>query len=205
MGIYARLVLPRLTDLAMGSRPLAEERAALIPAVCGRVLEIGVGSGLNLPLYGAGVRRLSALDPSLALWKLARSRAARAVVPVEFAAGSAEHLPFETGAFDAVVTTWTLCSIPDPHAALAEVGRVLVPGGQLFFVEHGRAPDARVRAWQDRLTPLWSRLAGGCHLNRPIEELIARAGFRIARIERGYKPGPRPFTYRIRGVARLPA
>jgi len=116
-----------------------------------------------------------------------------------------EHLPFEAGAFDAVVTTWTLCSIPDPGLALAEVARVLAPGGQLFFVEHGRAPDQRVRAWQDRLTPLWRRVAAGCHLNRPIEELLGWAGFRIASIERDYLPGPRPFTYRVRGVAGIRA
>jgi len=205
MGIYARRVLPRLIDLAMASRVLAKERAGLIPEASGRVLEVGVGSGLNLPFYGPAVARLSGLDPSLALWELARGRAARAPFPVEFVAGSAEHIPFVAGAFDTVVTTWTLCSIPDPHAALAEMRRVLAPGGRLCFVEHGRSPDPRVLAWQNRLTPLWRRFAGGCHLNRPIDELIAAAGFRVARIERGYAEGPRLFTYRFKGLANVPA
>src|SRR5262245_46680959 len=138
MGIYARHVLPPLIDLAMRGRPLARERAALIPVVSGRVLEIGAGSGLNLAFYGAEVQGVTALDPSLELLRRARPRAARAPFSVRLTAGLAEDLPFDSRLFEAVVTTWTLCSVRDPRAALAEAGRVLAPGGRLFFVEHGR-------------------------------------------------------------------
>lgn len=202
MGLYARCILPRLIDLAMGSGAVAEERAALVPMAAGKVLEVGVGSGLNLPFYGPEVERLWGLDPSRELWRLGRSRATRAAFPVEFVEGSAERVPFADATFDTVVATWTLCSIPDAPRALVEMRRVLAPGGRLLFVEHGRSPDPRVRAWQERLTPLWRRLAGGCRLDRPIAELIAAAGWRVDQIEAGYTAGPRPFTYRYRGIAR---
>jgi ubiquinone/menaquinone biosynthesis C-methylase UbiE len=205
MGFYARHVLPRLIDLAMGSAMVAADRAALIPLASGRVLEVGIGSGLNLPFYGPGVGRLLGVDPSPALWKLARHRAARVPFPLEFLEGSAEHLPARDAAFDTVVATWTLCSIGDPRAALAEIKRVLAPGGRFLFIEHGRSPDPRVYAWQRRLTPLWKRLAGGCRLDRSADELIRAAGLSIARIEAGYAEGPRLFTYRVKGVATRPA
>jgi ubiquinone/menaquinone biosynthesis C-methylase UbiE len=201
MGVYARHVLPRLIDLAMRSRVVGAERAKLVPGASGKVLEVGVGSGLNLRFYAPRVEGLWGLDPSLELWRLARRRVARAPFPVRFIAGSAERIPVVGGTFDAVVTTCTLCSIPDPGAALAEMKRVLAPGGRLVFIEHGRSPDARVLAWQDRLTPVWKRLAGGCHLNRRIDALIVAAGFTITDIETGYIDGPRPFTYLFRGVA----
>lgn len=201
MGFYERHVLPRLIDLAMRSRVVTARRARLIPLACGTVLEIGVGSGLNLPFYGEIVEKLFALDPSPALWKLGRRRAERARFPIEFLAESGERIPLPDAAVDTVVSTWTLCSIPSPLDALAEVKRVLKPGGQFLFIEHGRAPDARVVAWQDRLTPMWKRIAGGCHLNRAIDALIADAGFRITRLETGYSEGPKPFAFLYEGMA----
>jgi ubiquinone/menaquinone biosynthesis C-methylase UbiE len=204
MGVWGRHVLPRLLDLAMRSRVLAPERARAAAAT-GVVLEIGAGSGLNLPFYGPAVSRLCAVDPSLALWRLARGRVARAPFPVWFVAGAAEALPVRGGRFDTVVTTWTLCSVADPVAALAEIRRALAPNGRLLFVEHGRAPAASVRAWQHRLTPVWRRVSGGCHLDRPIDALLARAGFTLESLETGYLGSPRPFTYLFRGAATVPA
>ena len=205
MGLYARHILPRLIDLAMGSATVAADRATLVPLASGRVLEVGIGSGLNLPFYGRGVERLVGVDPSPALWKLAGHRAAGVPFPLEFHDGSAEHLPADDAAFDTVVATWTLCSIEDPGAALGEIKRVLVPGGRFLFIEHGRSPDPRVYAWQRRVTPLWKRLAGGCRLDRSADELITAAGLHIERIEAGYAAGPRLFTYRVKGVATRPA
>jgi ubiquinone/menaquinone biosynthesis C-methylase UbiE len=204
MGIYARHVLPRLTDWVMASPAVARERGGLVAGASGRVLEIGIGTALNLPFYGPAVRILCGVDPSLALWTRGRHRAAGAPFPVVFVQGSAECLPFSTGGFDSVVSTWTLCSIPDPRAALAEIRRVLAPGGRFLFVEHGRSPDAAIRAWQARITPLWRRLAGGCHLDRPIDALIDGAGLRAGPLERGYAEGARPFSYRYRGTATAP-
>lgn len=133
---------------------------------------------------------------------MARRQAAGVAFPVELLEASAEAIPLDDHTADAVVTTWTLCTIPDPVRALREMQRILRPEGRLLFVEHGRSPDARVRAWQDRLTPVWRRLAGGCHLNRQIDALLAEGGFRIERLEPGYGMGPRPFAYLYRGVAR---
>ncbi len=202
MGIYAKHILPRLIDLAMRSKVVDVERARLLPTASGRVLEVGIGSGLNLPFYRSTVQTLYGLDPSLELWHLGVGRVARAPFPIEFVRASAEHIPTPDESFDTVVSTFTLCSVADPVAALREMRRVLRPHGRLLFVEHGRSPDARVRAWQDRLTPIWKRLAGGCHLNRTIDELIREAGFAISWTETGYIEGPRLFTYRVRGEAR---
>lgn len=201
MGIYARHVLPRIIDLVMRGRTITAERAKVVPGASGKVLEIGIGSGLGIAFYGPSVRALWGLDPSLELWRLGRGRAARAPFDVAFIVGSAERIPVAGESFDTVVSTWTLCSIPDPGAALAEIRRVLAPGGRLLFIEHGRSPDRRVLAWQDRLSPVWRHLAGGCHLNRPMDELIVAAGFTITRLETGYIDGPRPFTYLFRGEA----
>jgi ubiquinone/menaquinone biosynthesis C-methylase UbiE len=200
-GLYGRYVLPRLIDLVMQTGPLEAERRRLVPRARGRVLEVGFGSGLNLPFYGRDVQHLAAVDPSSELWRLARPRLRDASFAVEFAHSSAERLPFEDAAFDTAVMTWTLCSIPQPDRALAEIRRVLRPAGTLLFIEHGRAPDARVQAWQDRLTPAWRAIAGGCHLNRPIGRLVSAAGFGLFEMDEGYGTGLRPFTYLYRGVA----
>jgi len=202
MGLYARYVLPRLIDAAMGNAHSAAERSRVVPRASGTVLEIGAGSGLNLPFYAPGVRQLYALDPSMEVWRLGRERMRRAPFPVEFLQSSAERVPLPDRSADTVVSTWTLCSIPDAAAALAEIRRVLKPEGVLLFIEHGSAPDRSVRAWQRRLGPLWSRLAGGCRLDRPIDRLIVGAGLALSDVERGYGFGPRPFSYLYRGSAR---
>jgi ubiquinone/menaquinone biosynthesis C-methylase UbiE len=201
MGIYNRYILPRLINLAMQSRVVRAERARFVPLASGKVLEIGIGSGLNLPFYSRNVEKLYGLDPSRELWHLAKKRIAQASFPIEFIALSGEKIPLEDATFDSVVTTWTLCSIPDPAKALTEMRRVLKPQGQLIFIEHGLAPDPRVMAWQNRLTPLWQRIAGGCHLNRKMDDLIQQAGFSFIQIEKGYSEGPRPFTYLYKGLA----
>jgi ubiquinone/menaquinone biosynthesis C-methylase UbiE len=166
------------------------------------VLEIGVGSGKNLPFYRTPAREVLALEPAARLVTMARSAPRATGVPVNFLKASAEAIPLDNHSVDTIVTTWTLCSIPDAAAALAEMRRVLRPGGKLLFAEHGLAPDAGVRRWQDRLTPVWRRIGGGCHLNRPIRAIIEGAGFRIDRIETGYIPGPKPMTFMYEGSAR---
>lgn len=167
-------------------------------AARGRVLEVGIGAGANLPFYGPGASEIFGLDPSARLLQMA----AREGGPVRLIEGSAEAIPLETASMDTVVTTWTLCSIPDAHAALAEMRRVLKPGGRLLFVEHGLSPDKRVRWFQNRLTPVWRRLAGGCHMNRPIGTLIREAGWEMEKIDTGYLRGPNPATYMYEGSAR---
>lgn len=202
MSLYERYVLPRLIDLAMRNKAVEADRARVIPLAAGTVLEVGIGSGLNLPFYGRAVERLYGVDPRRELWALARERIARAPVPVEFVQASAERIPMGDRSIDTVVMTWTLCSINEPRLALLEVKRILKPGAQLIFVEHGLAPDARVVAWQDRLNPVWRRVAGGCNLNRKIDRLIVDAGFQLTESEQGYGAGPRPMAYLYRGVAR---
>jgi ubiquinone/menaquinone biosynthesis C-methylase UbiE len=201
MGFYHDRILPHLVHLAMRQDTFSAYRRRLVPAARGRVLEIGIGSGINLPLYTPAAQHVVGLDPSSRLLTMAR-HVARPAVPIELIEGSAEALPMEDESIDTVVTTWTLCTIPDVAGALREMRRVLKPSGTLLFVEHGRSPDAGVRRWQDRLTPLWRHLGGGCHLNRPIQELLETAGFRIERIETGYMPGPKPMTYMYEGRAR---
>jgi SAM-dependent methyltransferase len=202
MGLYSKYLLPTLTDLAMRSHTLRPERARWVPLAKGVVLEVGVGSGLNVPMYGQEVRMLYALDPSEELLRMARSQAARVAFPVEFLCRPAEAIPLGEASVDYVVTTWTLCTIPDPMAALQEMHRVLRPEGRLIFIEHGRSPDPAVVRWQDRLTPLWRRVAGGCHLNRPIDRLLQLGGFEALEMHRGYLAGPRVGAYLYRGIAR---
>jgi SAM-dependent methyltransferase len=202
MGFYQHQVLPRLLHFAMRQPPLLPFRERVIGGARGRVLEIGIGSGLNLPLYGPAVDTVIGLEPSPELLRMARDRAATARVPVELLEASAEAVPLDTASIDTVVMTWTLCTIPDPHSALAELRRVLKPGGALLFVEHGRAPELGVARWQDRLDPLWRRIAGGCHLNREIDTLIAGSGFRIDALANARLPGPRTHTFLYEGRAR---
>jgi ubiquinone/menaquinone biosynthesis C-methylase UbiE len=202
MGFYSDFILPRLIDLAMRNKQLVPFRERVIGAAEGRVLEIGVGSGKNLPFYRTPAREVLALEPAARLVTMARSAPRATGVPVNFLKASAEAIPLDNHSVDTIVTTWTLCSIPDAAAALAEMRRVLRPGGKLLFAEHGLAPDAGVRRWQDRLTPVWRRIGGGCHLNRPIRAIIEGAGFRIDRIETGYIPGPKPMTFMYEGSAR---
>jgi ubiquinone/menaquinone biosynthesis C-methylase UbiE len=194
--------LPHLIDLAMRNKDAARLRAAWIPQARGEVLEIGVGSGLNLPFYSSEVHQVRGVDPSPELQRMAQMRAANVPIRVEFLPQSAEQslaLPDET--FDTVVVTWTLCSIPDVSGALVQMRRVLKRNGRLIFIEHGRAPDSAVVVWQDRLTPVWKRVAGGCQLNRKVDELIEGAGFQIVELRTCYLPGPRPMTYTYQGIA----
>jgi ubiquinone/menaquinone biosynthesis C-methylase UbiE len=201
MGLYENWVLPRLLDLAMRNQILDTYRHSAITPAQGLVLEIGVGSGLNLSLYGPAVRRVVGLDPSTGLLHMARKRVAQTLVSVSLVRASAQSIPFADATFDAIVMTWTLCSISNPIEALAEMRRVLKPGGQLLFVEHGLSPEIRVARWQHRLTPCWRRLGGGCHLDREMDKLIRVAGFQIDAIETGYMKGPRPWTFMYRGSA----
>jgi len=202
MSFYADRVLPCLIHAAMRQRNLTAYRRRVIPAAEGRVLEIGVGSGLNLPLYTGRAEHVIGLDPSPKLLRMARVAAERTMPPVALMEGSAEAIPLDDRSVDTVVTTWTLCTIPDAGRALEEMRRVLKPHGRLLFVEHGRSPDAGVRRWQDRLTPVWKRIGGGCHLNRGIADLVGSAGFRIERLETGYMKGPKPMTFMYEGCAR---
>jgi ubiquinone/menaquinone biosynthesis C-methylase UbiE len=201
MGFYDRFILPRLLDLMMRSNRLERYRQRAIAAARGLVLEIGVGSGPNLALYGAAVERLCAIDPTPELLRLARARAGDALIPVSLVQASGEHLPFADAVFDTVVTTWTLCSIADPVAALSEARRVLKPGGCLVFVEHGLSPEPRVARFQHGLTPCWKHIAGGCHLDRKIDDLLRAAGFLLDTLETGYMRGPRAWTFMYQGRA----
>ena len=169
MGFYQNQIVPFLIDLAMRQRNLAAYRSRVVSAAEGRVLEIGIGSGRNLPFYSQKVARVIGLDPSPKLLSMARTNLGADSDRCEFIEGSAEAIPLQNESVDTVVTTWTLCSIPDAHGALREAHRILRPGGRLLFVEHGRAADPGVRWWQDHLTPVWKRIGGGCHLNRGIE------------------------------------
>jgi ubiquinone/menaquinone biosynthesis C-methylase UbiE len=203
VGLYAKYILPRLIDLSMRQTQLAARRARLLRTVRGRVLEIGVGSGLNFPHYGLNVGELLGVDPSAELLATAR-RAVGVCVPVSLFQGSAENLPFRDASVDSAVVTWALCSIPDPVRALREVRRVLKPGGELRFIEHGLSPEPRIAAWQRRVTPLWRRFAGNCHLDRQMDEIVRRAGFELAELTTGYARGPRPLSFLYEGRARAP-
>ena len=205
MSVYGKYVLPILTELSMRNKGALAERARWVPLAAGAVLEVGAGSGLNFAHYGPGVCTVYALEPSAELRRKAAPRAQQARVPVQFLEARAEAIPLPDGAVDTVVTTWTLCTIADPGRALREIRRVLKTDGRLVFVEHGRAPDPRVERWQDRLTPVWRALAGGCHLNRPIAKMLDGGGFEVPEMECGYAPGPRVSGYLYRGVARLGA
>jgi ubiquinone/menaquinone biosynthesis C-methylase UbiE len=202
MNLYESLVLPHLLALAMRNRELVPFRKRVGQAAEGRVLELGIGSGLNLPFYGPNVREVVGIDPSSALLRMARMRSVGMAIPVNLQEASSERLPLDDGSIDTVVTTWTFCSVGDLAAALRETRRVLRPSGALIFVEHGLAPDGRVRWWQDSLTPAWKRIAGGCHLNRKIDDLIGGAGFRFDGLRTGYLPGPKLLTFMYEGRAR---
>jgi ubiquinone/menaquinone biosynthesis C-methylase UbiE len=202
MGLYQTYVVPCLTHLAMRQKQLLPFRRRIVGAAEGRVLEIGIGSGLNLPLYGPTISAVIGLEPSPELSRRARPRAAAAAIPTMLLDASAEAIPLDKASVDTVVTTWTLCTIPDARRALSEMRRVLKPGGALLFVEHGRAPEPGVARWQDRLDPLWSRLAGGCHLNRKMDDLLRDSGFRVESLTHPRLPGPPTHTFLYEGRAR---
>ena len=202
MGFYDRHVLPHLINLACGTKPVRYQRRKVVPQAKGRVLEIGIGSGLNLPFYDpAKVEKLWGLEPSDEIRRMAERMAVGSPFPIEFIGLPGEQIPLGTGSVDTVVTTYTLCTIPDAVTALREMRRVLKPGGQLLFSEHGRAPDPSVVKWQDRLDNFWGKIAGGCHLNRDIPALLRQGGFAIDRLETMYIPGPRPMSFNYWGAA----
>lgn len=199
---YDRHLLPHLVDFACGMKPVSRQRELIVPRAHGRVLEVGIGTGLNMPFYDKSrVRYIIGVDPALQMHRLAAKRIARAGLDVELVGVTAETIPLEDASIDTVVTTYTLCTIPDPLVALREMRRVLAPGGRLLFCEHGRAPDESVRRWQTRLTPHWQKIAGGCHLDRDVPALLQAAGFRCDTMQTRYLPGPRPLTFNYWGEA----
>ncbi len=199
---YDRHILLPALDFACGLPMVGRQRQLVVPLARGRVLEVGVGTGLNMRYYDkTRVTQITALDPALELHPLARERIAQAGLSVELLGLSAEAIPLPDASFDTVLITYTLCTIPDPLAALHEMRRVLAPGGQLLYCEHGRAPDESVRRWQQRLQPVWGKLAGGCHLGRDIPGLLRQAGFVLPDLHTRYLPGPRPMTFHYWGVA----
>jgi len=205
MGFYETRILPRLTDRVMRGGEFDRLRARVMAGLAGEVLEVGFGSGLNMRHYPPAVKRVLAVDPAALGRKLAARRVAASAVPVEYIGTDAQALPLADASVDHAVSTWTLCTIPDVGRALAEIRRVLRPGGTLHFVEHGRSPDAKVSRSQDRFTPLQRRLAGGCHLNRPIGQLLSGAGFELTRLDTFYLAAPRAWGYTFEGVATRPA
>lgn len=199
---YERHILPHALDFFCGLAAMGRQRQRVVPLARGRVLEVGIGTGLNMPYYDrARVTQITALDPALELHPLALKRIAQSGLNVDLLGLSAEEILLPDASFDTVLVTYTLCTIPDPLAALREMRRVLTPGGQLLFCEHGRAPDASVRRWQDRLQPLWGRIAGGCYLGRDIPSLLHTAGFEVPKLHTRYLPGPRPLTFNYWGIA----
>ncbi|MEM7064047.1 MAG: class I SAM-dependent methyltransferase [Cyanobacteria bacterium P01_B01_bin.77] len=201
MGIYSRLIFPRLLDLSMSGQELSCYRQALLKSVDGEVLEIGFGTGLNLPYYGDGVTSLTAIDPNEGMAEIANPRIQTSTVHINLQTAKAEALPMATDSFDAVVCTWTLCSIPNIEQALAEVYRVLKPGGKFFFIEHGLSPESGVGNWQRRLTPLQRRIADGCHLDRPMASLV-RSVFEQVTMDEFYATSlPKVIGYFYQGVA----
>lgn len=201
MPFYADRLLPRFVHLALGNRRFRQLREETVRGVAGTVLEVGFGSGLNLPYYSREVSRLLVIEPARGGWHLAQRAIAAVSFPVEHIGDTAEDILLPDGAVDAVVSTWTLCTIPDAARALREIRRVLKPEGTFHFLEHGHSSEPRVARWQDRLTPLQKLLAGGCHLNRPIGRMIEEAGFHCETIDRFYGPGPKVVMYFYAGVA----
>lgn len=199
---YDRFILPHLIDWVMRAPMATREREELIPQAAGVVLEIGAGSGLNFPYYSGAISKLYALEPQTTLNAKARPKAARVPFPIEFLGLKGEAIALPDACVDTIVCTWVLCSIADVEAALREMHRVLKPGGQLLFVEHGLAPTPTLAAWQHRLTPLWSACAGGCCLNRRPDVLMAAAGFHLENLQQTYLDGPKLLTYHYKGLAR---
>ena len=201
MGWYRTQVVPRIIDVCCGMAP-ADIRARVCAGLAGDVVEVGFGSGFNVPHYPAAVRRVLAVEPSQVGFDKAHKRLAASPVDIERVGLDGQRLPLADASMDAALSTWTLCTIPDPHAALLEIRRVLKPGGRFHFVEHGLAPDDRVVRWQHRLNGLQNAFSGGCDINRPIERLLVDAGFLVESMDNGYEKGaPKPLGYLYEGLA----
>ena len=202
MGFYDEKILPRFINLACSSKPSMKQREKIVPHAAGDVLEIGFGSGLNVPFYNRQkVRKIFGLEPSEGMRKLAEERISESGLDIELIELPGEEIPLEANSVDTVLITYTLCTIPDVAAALEGMRRVLKPGGKLLFSEHGKAPDESVMRWQNRLNPAWRKIGGGCNMNRDIPAMIQEGGFRITEDERMYVPGPRIFSYTYWGSA----
>lgn len=201
MNLYDEWILPWAINRVMARKMFSAERARMVPMATGQVLEIGLGPGFNMPYYSQQVERLFGLEPSAKLRQIASGKVQLVSFPVTFIGLSAEQIPLDDQSMDTVISTWTLCTVPDVQQALAEIFRVLKPEGQFIFIEHGLSPDRTIRGIQNTLNPLWKRLGGGCNLNRPIDDLIGDAGFRISRSENGYMRGAGPLSFLFRGMA----
>jgi len=200
-GFYERKILPLLIDSACSQPPMTNLRSRYVSQAAGKVLEIGIGSGLNLSHYGCAVESITGVDPAEALTQKARQRADRIRAGVAVIGVSGESIPVRSETFDTVVCTWTLCSIPDPQAAIAEMYRALKPDGKLIFVEHGQSPEPKISKWQQRIEPYWKVVAGGCHLTRRIDDLVTAGGFEIKSFESGYQKGPKIAAFMMHGIA----
>jgi ubiquinone/menaquinone biosynthesis C-methylase UbiE len=204
MGFYDKYFLPKIVHMACGVNPAMRQRQKVVPLATGRVLEIGIGSGLNIPFYDAQkVEHLWGLDPSAEMWSIAQKNAQKHHIDAEFIQSGAESIPLDDNSADTVMMTYTMCTIPDVHEALDEIKRVLKPGGKLIFCEHGKAPDQSVERWQNRINPIWKKLAGGCNINRPIPSLLEQGGFKSTDMQTIYLPGWKPATFNYWGTATL--
>ncbi len=203
MGFYARHILPACLDMACGTKPISKQREKIVPLAEGLVLEIGIGSGQNLPFYNPNkVTKIIGVDPDEHVWKKSAPRRAACPIPVERIGLSGEDIPLEANLADSVVVTYSLCTIPDPVKALDEMKRILKPGGRIFFSEHGQAPDEKVKRWQNRIDPLWGKIAGGCHSGRNIPDYFKQADLAFETLEQMYIPGPKVLSYNYWGIAK---
>lgn len=203
MGFYDRHIMPLLIETLCSDAGIADERDNVVSRAEGVVLEVGIGSGLNLPFYDpARVDRIIGVDPDEAMWKRSETRRHEFAIPHERIGLSGEEIPLADDAVDSVVVTYSLCTIHDPVSALREMRRIVKPGGRLLFAEHGESPDESVRRWQRGIDPVWKKLAGGCHSGRPIPRLLDDAGWKLESLEQGYIPGPNVLCYQYTGSAR---